>query len=70
LHGLVSALATHQTLLGDAIATGDPRVLFDALYCYPVKQDSADSKLLWRELIAQSADELNPAFQKTIEYFI
>ncbi|MEI6520248.1 MAG: hypothetical protein WCO98_09465 [bacterium] len=70
LHGLVSALATHQTLLGDAIATGDPRVLYEALYCYPVKQDTNDAKQLWRELLVQSADELNPAFQKTIEYLI
>ncbi len=69
LHGLVSALATHQTLLGDAIATGDPKVLYEAMYCYPVKQDSAEAKQLWRALLAQAASEINPDFQKTIEYF-
>ena len=42
LHGLVTFLSTHQTLLGDAIATNNPRILFEAFYSYPVKQDSAD----------------------------
>jgi alpha-galactosidase/6-phospho-beta-glucosidase family protein len=68
--GLVSGLATHQTLLGDAIATRDPRILFEALYSYPVKQDSAESKALWRDLLAIAADEIPAEFQKTREMFI
>ena len=67
LHGLVSSLATHQTLLGDAIATRDPRVLFEALYSYPVKQDTAESKALWRALLAVSAAEIPAEFQATRE---
>ncbi|MFA6293821.1 MAG: hypothetical protein WC637_18680 [Victivallales bacterium] len=67
--GLVSGLATHQTLLGDAIATRDPRILFEALYSYPVKQDTAESKALWRDMLSIAADEIPTEFQKTREMF-
>lgn len=68
--GLVSGLATHQTLLGDAIATRDPRILFEALYSYPVKQDTAESKALWRDLLEIAADEIPAEFQKTRQMFL
>jgi alpha-galactosidase/6-phospho-beta-glucosidase family protein len=68
--GLVSALATHQTLLGDAIATRDPRVLFEALYSYPIKQDTTDSKALWRELLAIAELEIPAEFQATRKMFL
>ncbi len=67
--GLVSALATHQTLLGDAIATRDPRILFDALYSYPVRQDTSESKALWRDMLELTVDEIPSEFQKTSDYF-
>ncbi len=63
--GLVTGLATHQTLLGDAIATRDPRVLFEALYSYPVQQDTAVSKALWRDLLVAAAAEIPAEFQET-----
>jgi alpha-galactosidase/6-phospho-beta-glucosidase family protein len=68
--GLVAALATHQTLLGDAIATRDPRILFEALYSYPVKQDTAESKALWRELLQIAAPEIPAEFQETRDMFL
>jgi len=68
--GLVSSLASHQTLLGDAIATKDPRILFEALYSYPVKQDTADSKALWRDLLKIAAPEIPKEFQHTREMFL
>ena len=67
--GLVSSLATHQTLLGDAIATRDARILFEALYSYPVKQDTADSKALWRSLLVAAGPTIPAEFQKTREMF-
>ncbi len=67
--GLVSGLATHQTLLGDAIATRDPRILFEALYSYPDQQDTAASKALWRDLIAIAAPDIPTEFQATREMF-
>ncbi len=68
--GLVSGLATHQTLLGDAIATCDPRILFEALYSYPIKQDTTQSKALWRDLLAIAAAEIPVEFQKTRAMFL
>lgn len=68
--GLVSSLATHQTLLGDAIATGDPRILFHALYLYPVKQDTTEAKAMWRALLEMAADEIPAVFQNTRDMFL
>ena len=59
--GLISALATHQTLLGDAIACEDPRALADAMHAYPVKQNTRDSARVFKELLAIHRDEI-PAF--------
>lgn len=66
-YGLTSALASHQTLLGDAIATEDPKLLFEAFYSYPVKQDTREQKELWKTLLDLNASELAPVFQKTKE---
>lgn len=68
-HGLIGALAQHQTLLGDAIATRDPEILFKALYSYPVKQDNAESKALWRDLLQHAATDIPEEFQHTREMF-
>jgi alpha-galactosidase/6-phospho-beta-glucosidase family protein len=68
-HGLISALATHQTLLGDAIATRDPRIFADALFAYPVHQNTRQAKALFRELLAIHRREIPVAFQKAAEYF-
>lgn len=67
-YGLTSALASHQTLLGDAIATEDPRLLFEAFYSYPVKQDTKEQKELWKALLDLNASELAPVFQQTKDY--
>ena len=67
--GLVSSLATHQTLLGDAIATQDPRILADALFTYPIKQNTRDSRLLFRELLKIYENDIPGCFQKTLDYF-
>jgi alpha-galactosidase/6-phospho-beta-glucosidase family protein len=63
--GLISALATHQTLLGDAIATRDPRMLFDALYNYPVKPDTTRAKEMWCALIDAAAPLIPREFGHT-----
>jgi 6-phospho-beta-glucosidase len=69
LHGLMSALATHQTLLGDAIATEDPKTLHQALFAYPVKQNTAASRALYEELLEINKDEIPASFRKTKDYF-
>lgn len=58
----------HQTLLGDAIATVDPHILFQALYSYPVRQGATKTKQMWRALLKHYANDINPAFQNTADY--
>jgi 6-phospho-beta-glucosidase len=67
-HGLITALATHQTLLGDAIATRDPKVLADALFAYPVKQNTRDSVALFREMLRIHAKYIPAEFEKAKDY--
>ena len=64
----MSALATHQTLLGDAIATEDPKTLYQALFAYPVKQNAAASRALYKELLEINKDEIPASFQRTKDY--
>jgi alpha-galactosidase/6-phospho-beta-glucosidase family protein len=67
--GLVSGLATHQTLLGDAIATEDPDILFKALYSYPVMQDTAESRTMFRELFEINKEELSDSLYQAKNKF-
>jgi alpha-galactosidase/6-phospho-beta-glucosidase family protein len=67
-HGLISALATHQTLLGDAVVSGDPRTFADALYAYPVHQNTRQAKALFRDLLTIHRTEISEAFQKARDY--
>ena len=68
-HGLITSLATHQTLLGDAIATRDPKILSDALFAYPHHQSVKEARALWKELLGIHAGEIRPEFQKAKDYF-
>ena len=69
-HGLISSLATHQTLLGDAVAQKDPRIFADALFAYPFYHKSQkDARSLCRELLKIHAPEIDPVFQKAADYF-
>ncbi len=68
-HGLMTALATHQTLLGDAIATRDPKIFSDALFSYPIYQNTKAAKTLWKELLKIHAKEMPPEFQQAKNYF-
>jgi len=64
-HGLISALAMHQTLLGDAIATEDPGTLYQALFSYPIKFNTKDSRKCYRELLDIHQNVIAPAFRET-----
>jgi len=70
LHGLISALASHQTLLGDAVATGDPRLFAEALFAYPHHQSMRSATALWKALLAIHAEEIPAVFQKASDYFV
>lgn len=67
-HGLMSALSTHQTLLGDAIATADPRLFAQALYAYPLHQNERPTRELWKELLSIHAAEMPEVFQKAKDF--
>jgi alpha-galactosidase/6-phospho-beta-glucosidase family protein len=68
-HGLISALATHQTLLGDAVAARDARLFAEALFAYPIHQNTRRAKALFRELLAIHKDEMPREFQEARKYF-
>ena len=68
-HGLISSLATHQTLLGDAIAASDPKIFAEALFAYPIYQNTGKAKSLWKELLKIHAEEIPASFQKAKDYF-
>jgi len=70
VQGIVSGLAAHQTMLGDAIATQDPRLLAQALLAYPWMPYSAASKAVFRELIVANGDEVSPPLRKAVEYLV
>ncbi len=68
-HGLISSLATHQTLLGDAIGTEDPRALHRALFAYPIQQNTKAARALYRDLLEINRDEIPASFQKARDLF-
>jgi len=68
VHGMVSGLATHQTLLADAVAAEDPRLLAHALLAYPVRPYSQDLRALCRELLTINEQEICPALSRAVDY--
>lgn len=68
VHGLISSLATHQTLIGDAVATRDPKTLAEALFAYPLFQNTRQARALFRDLLRIHAPEIDPVFQKARPY--
>jgi len=68
VHGLISGLVSHQTLLGDALATDDPKLLAHALMAYPIRSFTQDARSLFRELIAVNAHKMTPALRQAADY--
>ena len=68
VHGLTAALAAHQTLLGDALAAQDPKLLAHALLSDPVKLYSQAARTLYKELIQIAGAEILPAYSRAVEY--
>jgi len=68
VQGMVGAIATHQTMLADACATGDPSLLAKALLAYPVRTYSLAARRLFRELITINQDEIPKSLRKTGEF--
>ncbi|HEY3330813.1 MAG TPA: hypothetical protein VGK19_12370 [Capsulimonadaceae bacterium] len=70
VQGMITGLAAHQTLLGDAIATEDPKLLAHALQSYPWMPYSKASKSMFRELLISNAPEITPAALAATEYLV
>ncbi len=68
VHGVIAALADHQTLLGDALATDDPRLLARALLAYPVQPYSRAARRLYRDLTAINLDQMPPPLRHVTEF--
>ena len=67
--GIITSLSAHQTLLGDAIATQDPKALATAFYSYPENTPfSAETRRLFRELLKLNEKEIPAALRKTRDY--
>lgn len=65
--GLTHALAVHQTMLADAIAADDPRLLARALLAYPVRAYARAARALYRDLFKVHADEIPPRLRAAAE---
>ena len=68
VYGVVAALAAHQTLLGDALATNDPKLLAQALLSYPVQPYSRAARQLYRELADINADQMPLPLRRVAEF--
>ncbi len=58
VHGIINSLAVHQTMLGDAIAMQNPKLLARALLAYPVRPYSSESQKLYERLGKLNQDEI------------
>jgi len=68
LHGRITALAEHQTLLGDAIGAGDPKLFADALAAYPIRQNTSAARQYFRNMLDIHKDRIPDVFQHAREY--
>ncbi|MDR1144669.1 MAG: hypothetical protein LBK71_00840 [Verrucomicrobiales bacterium] len=68
VQGLTAGLAAHQTMLGDALATEDPRLMARAMMSYPVRPYSKDLRDLWKDLINIAGAHIKPAYAQAAEY--
>jgi len=68
VHGIISSLATHQTMLADACATEDPKLLAQALLAYPVRPYSKAARDLYRKLIVINREEIVPSLRTADNY--
>lgn len=69
VYGLSAALAAHQTMLGEALATEDPLLLARALLAYPEKPYSKSARSLYRELFAIGGSGIAAPYRAATAHF-
>ena len=67
VQGVVAGIASHHTMLGDAIVAQDPKLLAHALLAYPMRPYSNEAKDLYKELITIN-NGLSPALRRASDY--
>ena len=68
MHGMLAGIANHQTMLGDAMATEDPKLLAQALLAYPIRQFSPAARSLFKQLLQLNANEIQPKLRQAVDY--
>jgi alpha-galactosidase/6-phospho-beta-glucosidase family protein len=68
MHGMLAGIANHQTMLGDAMATEDPKLLAQALLAYPIRQFSPAARSLFKQLLRLNRDEIQPKLRRAVDY--
>jgi 6-phospho-beta-glucosidase len=68
VQGVIAGLAAHQTMLGDAIATDDPKLLAHALLAYPMKAYTPEARNCFKEMLAINSEVLSPNLRHAVEF--
>jgi alpha-galactosidase/6-phospho-beta-glucosidase family protein len=68
VQGVIAGLAAHQTVLGDAIALDDPKLLAEGLLAYPMKAYTPEAKACFKEMLEINREALSPNLQKAVEF--
>jgi 6-phospho-beta-glucosidase len=68
VQGVIAGLAAHQTVLGDAIALDDPKLLAEGLLAYPMKAYTSEAKACFKEMLAINQEALSPNLQRAGEF--
>ena len=61
--GVIAGIASHHTMLGDALVAQDPKLLAHALLAYPMRPYSRAAKDLYKDMIAINSEVLSPALR-------
>ncbi len=68
MHGITAALSAHQTMLGDALALEDPKMLAQALLTYPIQPHSSMATNLYRELFAIFDERISAPYKEAVKF--
>jgi 6-phospho-beta-glucosidase len=68
VQGLIAGIASHHTMLGDAIVAQDPKLLAHALLAYPMRPYSKEATQLYKALITINSEGLSPTLRRASEY--
>jgi alpha-galactosidase/6-phospho-beta-glucosidase family protein len=69
VYGMTSALATHQTMVAEAIGEEDPKKLAQAMLAYPIRSYSKELRELCRELVKINYEEFPEKLKPVAEFF-